>query len=470
MDFPLFFMDEIGNRLLMAVIAIVHVLINHPLAVGAYPLVTLLEWWGRRNNDAAIDNLAYRVAFVLFVVTTTVGALTGVGIWFSAGLIAPFGIGSLLRVFFWAWFIEWLVFISEVVLIMVYVLTWKRWADGLMKKVHIGVGVLLSALSWATMVIIVAVLGFMMGSGTWTQNQSFLSAVFNPLYLPQLAFRTAFAMVAAGLVVWFLMFFFTKQAPELRRRAVRFVSIWILGWTPLWLGASLWYWNAVPAAMQANVNVGLLTQAFQNWHSDFVVILGVVVAIILVTAVVGALNPRLIPRAVLLVPCVLGLFLLGHFERVREFIRKPHVVADYMYSNGVTMTELPVFQRDGLLTYATYVRHKSVTSANKIEAGEDISMLACSRCHTTTGVNALVDRFEKLYGTEPWDEAALGAFVSSMHMSRTYMPPFPGNTAEAEALVAYLRDLQQKRGSAPGAQTLGIPRAAAVDNNANVNQ
>ena len=38
MDFPLFYLDFIGNRMLIAIVAVVHVLINHPLAVGAYPL------------------------------------------------------------------------------------------------------------------------------------------------------------------------------------------------------------------------------------------------------------------------------------------------------------------------------------------------------------------------------------------------------------------------------------------------
>ena len=133
MDFPLFYLDGIGNRFLMALMATVHVMINHPFAVGAYPLVALIEWWGRRTKSPEWDRLAYRVTFVLFIVTTTVGALTGVGIWFTASLIAPFGIGSLLRIFFWAWFSEWLVFVAEVVLLMLYFLMWRHWADGWLK-------------------------------------------------------------------------------------------------------------------------------------------------------------------------------------------------------------------------------------------------------------------------------------------------------------------------------------------------
>lgn len=51
MDFPIFHLDGMGNRMLVAVVAVLHVLINHGLAVGAMPLITALEWWGERTGD-----------------------------------------------------------------------------------------------------------------------------------------------------------------------------------------------------------------------------------------------------------------------------------------------------------------------------------------------------------------------------------------------------------------------------------
>ena len=462
MDFPLFFLDYIGNRMLIAVIAVTHVFINHPLAVGAYPLVTLIEWWGFRKQNKQWDELAYKITFVLFVVTTTVGALTGVGIWLSAALISPFGIGTLLRVFFWAWFTEWLVFVSEVGLILVYFLMWKRWASGGLKKLHIATGAALSVFSWLTMMIIVAILGFMMGTGSWTQDHSLFSAFFNPIYFPQLAFRTTFALLTAGLLFWFLLFFFTKKATEVRTGAVRLISTWILVLTPFCVASALWYWRVVPSAMQANVNVGMMTQRFAQWYGSFAQIIGVAAGVIVLIALIGLIRPRMVPRVLLLVPFVLALVMIGEFERVREFIRKPHVVADYMYSNGVTMDELPVYQRDGMLQYATYVKNHRVTATNKVSAGHDVFMIACSRCHTSTGFNGVVNKFNNLYGTEPWDAEALAAFIPTMHITRTFMPPFPGNDAEAEALVAYLKELQRTRSTIYGAQTVGIPQPVNV--------
>ncbi|UCD63852.1 MAG: c-type cytochrome [Candidatus Zixiibacteriota bacterium] len=442
MDFPMFFLDIAGNRMLIAVIASVHVFINHALAVGAYPLVTLMEWRAWRSGDAGADRLAYRVTFVLFIVTTSLGALTGVGIWFSTSLIAPFGIGSLLRVFFWAWFIEWLVFISEVILILAYFLTWKRWREGSLKKLHIGLGAALSVFSWFTMAIIVAVLGFMMDPGGWLADPSLFSALLNPVYLPQLAFRTTYALGVAGLCVWFMLFFFTEKGSRLRHNAVRMTSGWMLVWVVPFIAACLWYWKVVPDTMAANIDVALLTQRFQNWHETLATIMAATIAVLVLVALAGRLRPALMRGFILLVPFILGLWLLGHFERVREFIRKPHVIAGYMYSNGIKVADLPVFQRDGVLPYAAYVRHHGVTPANTVEAGRDVFLVACSRCHTTTGINSVTSKFANLYGEKPFNEPALTAFIETMHTGRTYMPPFPGSEAEVQALVAYVKRLQ----------------------------
>ncbi|HEU0122448.1 MAG TPA: hypothetical protein VFQ91_18095 [Bryobacteraceae bacterium] len=454
MDFPIFHLDWLGNRMLIAITAIIHVLINHPMAVGAYPLLTLFEWIGWKRRDAQWDGMTHRMVFIVFVITTTLGALTGVGIWFTTSIVAPFAIASLLRVFFWQWFTEWLVFVSEVVLIMAYYLTWRKLSAGRGKPWHMVLGVALSIFSWLTMALIVAILGFMMNSGAWGETKGFLDAVFNPLYIPQLAFRTAFAMTTSGLFIWFCIPFVTREQPELRTAAVKLAARWTLSWLPLCLASAIWYWQAVPAAMRINADVGVMTQAFSKWYSMFGQILALTVLVILATAALGAWRPRLVPRYWLVIPFLLAAWLLGHFERVREFIRKPYVIAGYMYSNGVRVSELPVLQRDGMLPYATYASVRKVTPENKFEAGREMFRLACSRCHTTSGVNSVVDNFRRMYGDEPWDAEQMSGFLFGMHMTRTYMPPFPGNSQEAEALALYLKSLQ------PGAKANGWKVAA----------
>ena len=457
MDFPIFHLDFLGNRMLIAMIAVLHVAVNHAFAVGAMPLVTLMEWWGHRRGDARWDRLAYRILAVCFVVTTTVGALTGVGIWLSTSLVNPYAIGSLIRVFFWAWFFEWLVFVAEVLAIMVYYLSWKPLADR--KRLHIAIGAALSALSWVTMAVITAILGFMMDPGSWTAKESFFSGVFNPIYLPQLAFRTPLAMVAAGLMALLLTFFFTRSDRKLRLQAVGWLSLWSLAWLPAVAAGALWYWRAIPGWMADNLPVALGTQRFAAWYAQLLLVLALMVAAVLVVALAGALRPRWVPRAALLLPFALTLVLLGSFERVREFIRKPYVIGEYMYANGLRVADYPLYKEEGVLRHAAYASVREVREDNAVAAGAEVFRIACTRCHTATGINSATDRLRDMYGDGSWDRENIRFYLLGMHTARPFMPPFPGTEREAGALADYLLDQRALRRPLLGAQDGGAHAA-----------
>jgi len=208
----MFHLDWLNDRFLIAVIAILHVFINHALAVGFIPYITWLESKGVKISkpneiyDLEWDEIIYKKMRVAFIITTTIGAMTGVGIWFSAALVSPASIGSLIRVFYFAWFTEWIVFVTEVVLILIYYLTWKNANKSLKSKIkHINFGWFLSIASWLTMAIIVAILGFMMNPGNWNNDKSLINGFLNPIYLPQLLFRTPTAMLVAGVLGLFYL-------------------------------------------------------------------------------------------------------------------------------------------------------------------------------------------------------------------------------------------------------------------------
>lgn len=457
MDFPPYYLDHIASgRLVIGIIASIHVLINHPLAVGAYPLLCFMEWWAWRNRRPDIDQLAYKITGIVFIVTTTVGAMTGVGIWLSTSLFAPFAIGSLLRVFFFGWFAEWLVFISEVCLIMWWFLSWKKADTPEKKRKHIRIGLALAIMSWLTMALIVAVLGFMMNPGDWSQTRAFIDAMTAPLYVPQLAFRTAFAFMTGAVFLWFASFFFTKGKPDAREWIVDRMSHTTLVSLIFVFLFGTWYWSQVPEAMKAHSAVALLSQSFSGWHGQFKSLLGWTLVAFAAISIGGITFPRAIPRVALLIPTFMGIWLLGHFERTREFLRKPWVLADYMYSNGVRKEELAFLQHEGMLKHATFVAHREVTDENRASAGQDVFMMACSRCHSTTGLNGVIEKFTAMYGDKPWDDAAMVSFLGTMHQTSTFMPPFPGTTAEKEALVAYIQKLRETREPLRGAQTAGI--------------
>lgn len=445
MDFPIFHLDWVGDRFLFVVIAITHVLVNHSLAVGLAPIVVSLEFLGIRKQNPEWDQLAYRILKTAFIITTTVGAMTGVGIWFSASLVNPSSIGSLIRVFFGAWFVEWIVFVAEVVLILFYYLTWTKWTTGRQKFRHFQVGYGLSVFSWITMAIIVSILGFMMDPGNWNTNHSFWSGFANPIYLPQLMFRTFLALIMGASVSMLLTHFYTARGSAIRQQAMRFLSGWILVCAPFALLGGVWYRSAIPAMMLKNMSVALGTQQFQQWYDMLAAILLAAGLFSVGFAAFHLLFPRIRYGVLAYITPVLLLFAtLGLFERMREFVRKPYVIGGYMYSNTYRVDEYPLLKTDGLLKHATFVSTREVTSDNTIEAGRNVFMLACSRCHTANGVNAITDKFRTMYGTvdAPWDANAMKTYIRNMHNARYFMPPFPGNAPELDALVDYLKVLQ----------------------------
>ncbi|AYQ33161.1 cytochrome c [Runella sp. SP2] len=460
MDFPIFHLDFIGNRALIAIIAVLHAVINHALAVGLMPVVTMLEIKGFRllkiNPELAEkwDSLAYRILFFAFLITTTIGAMTGVGIWFSASLVNPASIASLIRVFFGAWFVEWLVFVTEVVLILLYFLTWKKLKANLLQKFkHVKYGLFLSFFSWITMAIIVSILSFMMDTGNWNNDRTFLYGFLNPVYLPQLFFRTPLAMTMGGMIAMFLTLIYTRKDLEFRKIALRSISKWVLIWGPLAAAGAMLYYYMIPKSLVGNLPVAMGTLEFQNWYSQIVIIVIVAIGLVIGMANWSYFRPQTAPAWLAGVSILLIVGLMGHFERLREFIRKPYVIGEYMYSNGLRVEDYPLLQRDGVLKHANFVANKEVTDANMLEAGRDVFILTCSRCHTTNGaVNPITGKFTDMFGTKPWETAQLKGYIKNMHSARYFMPPFPGNDRELDALCAYIKELQTNPQPVSGAQ------------------
>ena len=459
MDFPVFHLDLLGNRMLIAVIAILHVIMSHTMAVGGIPLVTYLEWEGHKENDERWPRLAFRILFIFFLFTTSFGAMTGVGIWFSTSLVNPTAIGSLIRVFFWAWFIEWGAFVTEVVLILCYYLTWKKWGHT-QKERHLKLGLWLSVASWITMALIVAILSFMMDIGSWMGTKDFWDAVFNPIYLPQLAFRTSWGMFLAGAAA-LCVTTFLKLDVDFRAMTYTAIGRWMIFWIVPVALSSFWYWDVVPYMMKNNVPTAMATQNFQHWYQNILRFSAMGAGVIV--AMVGVLvlrKGKWKPRYLLIVPYIIGIGLIGEFERVREFIRKPYAIANYLYANTYRKEDLPLMRSEGILPNANFARVRTITAHNQIEAGREVFKLACTRCHTVSsqGLNSIQDRLQDMFHEQKVDQEFMDNmvyYIQHIHVARPYMPPFPGNESEARALAHYLAHLRKNPETLAGDQSAG---------------
>ena len=140
MIFPILHIPGVGDGMTIALDAVLHVVISHGLAIGFMTMLILFQTMTYAGKGPHWARISRSLLGPAVVVITSVGAVTGVGIWFITGILAPEGIGSLIHLFFWPWFIEWGAFTSEVILLLFYYYLW----DGLAEK-HPG---RLTALGW----------------------------------------------------------------------------------------------------------------------------------------------------------------------------------------------------------------------------------------------------------------------------------------------------------------------------------
>lgn len=438
-DYPLFEMPVLGQRMLFALDAILHVLVSHGAAVGASIVLATANWYAMRTQDAKFDELVRKLLMAFFIVSTAVGALTGIGIWVHANIINPPAIGSLLRVFFWKWFVEWIVFNFELVLLLYWFLKWKEWS-GDKKKYSVRIGIAYAVSSWLTMAIITAILGFMMTPGNWLTEEFppkplYLASLFNPSWLPSLAFRTFSAIVLSTGFILYYTWLFTRRDLELREKAFKFFSRFLLGsMVPALLGG-WWYYLQFPPQAKALFPQALMTTQYLGYKD--LALMGIAGLAVLLT-VLGFFfysRPKLVPflGTTLAIVCLVALTAV--FERVREFTRKPYIIYNYMYAHGIRVDDVPMLNKEGVLKHAVFVPDevRTVTDENRLEAGRYLYRTECKVCHTLNGINPIVQRVRGM------SEDAIFARIGALNSPATpWMPPFVGTDAERRALAHFL--------------------------------
>src|SRR5690606_33933340 len=109
---------------------------------------------------------------------------------------------------------------------------------------------------------------------------------------------------------------------------------------------------------------------------------------------IAVLKPNFINRPFAIVMLfVIAIFGLWPGEKLRESIRKPYVVGQYVYSNQIMGRDVPgknikneveIIEKHGLLKVNPWIpdRLKTITPENRLEVGELLTKIACSNCHS----------------------------------------------------------------------------------------
>ena len=322
MHYPWWYVPHLTAPMLIAIIAVVHILVSH-YAVGGGLFLAVEATHAYRTKNR--DYLAYLKRHAKFFVLLTVafGAITGVGIWWTIGLASPLATHLLIRTFVFAWATEYVFFIAEIVSAFVFYYYWGR----LPEKVHLIVVWIYAISAWASLVIITAITAFMLDPGHWIEDHNFWSAILNRQSLPQIIARTGGALLLSSLYVYLHAALTIKDRKLHGMIESRSTRPALLGSVMIALGGLLWYIFLPESARAAMVAAPAL--------NVLMALLFAATGIVFVLLFLGPYrNPGWILSpgfaAALLLFGVIG-FSTGEF--IREAVRKPYIIYNVVLSS-----------------------------------------------------------------------------------------------------------------------------------------
>ncbi|MCS7265130.1 MAG: cytochrome ubiquinol oxidase subunit I [Armatimonadetes bacterium] len=424
MNYPVWEVPLLGGGMLIGIIAIVHVFIAH-FAVGGGMFLPLTELKAYREKDPRILDYVKRHTLFFVLLTLVTGAVSGVGIWWTIGLVHPSATRTLLLVFVWVWATEWVMFFTEITAALVYYYGWNR----LSPKTHLTVGWIYFASAWLSLFLINGILCFMLTPGKWLESRSLFHAFFNPTMLPSLFLRTLIAVALAGI---FALFTATQLQPDdLREKMVKWAGKWLILPGLLMPLGLVWYLAVVPESARRLALGGAAPVL-----TVFVTLSLVMSVLIFAFSYLGAFKlPKAFSQPFAMLIMALAFLTTGMTEWVREAIRKPFVVYGYMFSNSIRAEEVRNAKDQSILVRAKWTTVPHVTHDNWRQSGRELFRLQCASCHTVDGYNGIRPL---IYG---WDESMIDSALQRLHKLRGFMPPFVGTEAERKALAKWLAEI-----------------------------
>ncbi|MFQ5880992.1 MAG: cytochrome ubiquinol oxidase subunit I [Candidatus Methylomirabilales bacterium] len=420
MNYPFWDVPLIGGGMLIGTIAILHVFVSH-FAVGGGLFLVLTERKAYREHDPQL--LAYLKKHSLFFVLVVLvfGAISGVGIWWSIGLVAPAATSTLIHVFVWVWALEWVAFFVEIVAAFVYYYGWDR----MDRSTHLIVGWIYFITAWISLFQINGILTFMLTPGRWLETRSLFDAFFNPTMWPSLVVRTAVCIALAGLYA--LVTSSVELPLPFRRRLTRYAAKWLLAGAAVIPIGGIWYIASIPPlAREISMGGAPAVTIFAGLTILFSLLL---VTLVFVSAY---LYPQSFNIGLALIAVILGLITTGVTEWVREAVRKPYIIYEYMWSNAIRLPDAERIGREGVLERAKWVRVTTVSATNRLQAGEEIFRVQCQSCHTLYGFNGIAPM------VRGWSPTLIGYALDHLDELKGFMPPFLGTEAERAALIEWL--------------------------------
>ena len=134
---------------------------------------------------------------------------------------------------------------------------------------------------------------------------------------------------------------------------------------------------------------------------------------------------------------------VGSFEFVRESVRLPYVISNYLYANSLYSASISGdggFSADevtaaGVLPTAKWIDNRFLTPDDQVAVGHEIFRVECESCHTPGSYRGI----KHYVALRQWDMSKIKAMLGGLaFMHNGAMPGFAGTDAEQSALAAYL--------------------------------
>jgi len=447
MDYPIWTVPYLGGAMVIAIIAIVHVFIVY-FAIGAGIFNALTETFALKNHNHTLRQFLRDNSRLIILLPFIGGVVTGVGIWFSIALVSPETTVVLIHLFLWAWG-------------YIYYYTWDR----LSARSHCFVGWVYAIAALMSLLAINGILSFMLSPAALDSSKTpfafdFWPAFFNPTYWPSLILRGIASLALAAIFAFVLVNASKNYDQTQRDTVVRYAGRFLL---PLILMVPVtgWFFLCSPPAARFYVVQG--GSIVMVMFFAFAAVAYILIALYSYIAIIY--HRRSINLETSLLLLALALITIGAAEFIREGIRKPYLIWNHLYSNGLIKSQLqPLkdqlskmdradatvlkFSPWAIKPQHAHISDEDFYSANpqtfnamrdsfpgKIKRGRWIYDAQCLRCHCIDGYNAVRPLVHH------WSYKLTNYSLRYLDELKPSMPPFIGTIRDREDISHYLHSL-----------------------------
>jgi mono/diheme cytochrome c family protein len=188
-----------------------------------------------------------------------------------------------------------------------------------------------------------------------------------------------------------------------------------------------WYYHCMPGFSRAYLSGRLLVAQHVARGGIAFAALAMLGALVF-----GVWKPRWMRLPQIVILLMLGFGVIASFEYLRELVRKPWAINDYIYANDVRAEAVERYREAGMLKAAKFLLSEDPNSA---AYGNNLFLIQCARCHSIDGERAMRPR------VRGWDAQFASDMLPHLEVTRGTMPRFAGNEQDRAALGRYLASL-----------------------------